>query len=536
MHPEPSLTPQPKQLQTLAEVAAILALFCLFACSPAPSVNETHYLIKAKHYWDPTWCARDHFLQTADAHEVFYWTCGWLTRFLSLASTAWVGRLITWLLLAWSWQRLSWAILPQRWLALLSAGLFLLFLKRGHMAGEWVVGGLEAKGFAYVFIFLGLEALIRDRWRWVFPWFGLAAAFHVIVGGWAVLIGFLVWLVLWWRGDFSGKRTAVAELSRSLMIGGLLSAPGLLPCLWLNRGTSPEIVAEGNLIYVFVRLQHHLVISSFAPAFWWRHGLLIVATLLIAGAIGRQHKPQRLFLFACGCVLLVFVGIAIDRATPWLGRAVAAGYLRYYWYRMSDAVIPIVLSCSLLWWWNTWRSQGLRVFGASIAVLAIAWNLGDIAWQRHVVQVPESMFTWLKDKPLDTLSRRDYYTHWLACCRWVREHTEPTDLFVTTSTPASFVWHAERAEVMSWKNAPQDAQGLVDWLKRYENVRNQKKLHTPEIDITLPLPIRWQAVAKQYNAQYVVIERRKEPLPGWSRVYPNANESNPTFAVYRVPE
>jgi hypothetical protein len=107
---------------------------------------------------------------------------------------------------------------------------------------------------------------------------------------------------------------------------------------------------------------------------------------------------------------------------------------------------------------------------------------------------------------------------------------------MTTSTPASFVWHAQRAEVMSLKNAPQDAQGLVDWLHRFEDVRNQTKLHPPEIDSELPLPLRWKKVAEKYQAKYVVIERRKEPLPGWLRVYPDAQENNPTFAVYRLPE
>ena len=40
-----------------------------------------------------------------------------------------------------------------------------LLIERFHMAGEWVIGGVEAKGFAYVLVFLGLEAVVRNRWN-----------------------------------------------------------------------------------------------------------------------------------------------------------------------------------------------------------------------------------------------------------------------------------------------------------------------------------------------------------------------------------
>ena len=105
------------------EVLLIFALFFAVAGSAAPDVNEAHYLAKARHYWDNSWCPSDFFLGSADAHTVFYWTFGWLTRFISLNATAWVGRAVTWLLLAWAWRRLSMAIVPLPWTSLLTAGL-----------------------------------------------------------------------------------------------------------------------------------------------------------------------------------------------------------------------------------------------------------------------------------------------------------------------------------------------------------------------------------------------------------------------------
>ena len=83
-----------------AEVLLIFLVFLVHGAWPVPEVNETHYLSKAKHYWDPTWCANDFFCATADAHQVFYWTFGWLSRLVSLPAMAWIGRGITYLLLA----------------------------------------------------------------------------------------------------------------------------------------------------------------------------------------------------------------------------------------------------------------------------------------------------------------------------------------------------------------------------------------------------------------------------------------------------
>src|SRR3954454_17213813 len=161
---EPTLSGRKRYALAALEVAAIFLIFFLFAGSVPPDGGESHYLVKAKHYWQPAWCAGGLFLVSRDAHATFYWTFGWVTRFFSLAVTAWFGRLISWLLLAWSWRRLSWAVVPRPLMSLLSAGLMLFFLRNFHLAGEWIVGGIEAKCFAYVLVFLALEAMALGRW------------------------------------------------------------------------------------------------------------------------------------------------------------------------------------------------------------------------------------------------------------------------------------------------------------------------------------------------------------------------------------
>ena len=99
-------------------------------------------------------------------------------------------------LLAWAWRRLSFALAPRRWLAPLTAVFFVAMIQHGNLAGEWVIGGMEAKGFAFVLVFLGLEAFVRDRWQRAWLLLGAAAAFHVLVGGWAAVAVGIAWLLL----------------------------------------------------------------------------------------------------------------------------------------------------------------------------------------------------------------------------------------------------------------------------------------------------------------------------------------------------
>ena len=98
--------PEPRRAavrwRAACEIGLIFLVFFLQAAWPVPDVNEPHYLGKARHYWDPAWCANDFFCASADAHQVFYWTFGWLTRYFDLPAVAWIGRVLTWGLIAYS--------------------------------------------------------------------------------------------------------------------------------------------------------------------------------------------------------------------------------------------------------------------------------------------------------------------------------------------------------------------------------------------------------------------------------------------------
>ena len=181
--------------QAILETLLIFAVFCLQGAWPVPEVNEPYYLGKAIHYWNPQWAASDWFLHTADTHAVFYFSVGWLARLLKPAAFAWTVRLLIWALLAWSWQRSSRAVVPRAWASVLTATLFVFLLQHYNLAGEWVVGGAEAKGFSFALVFLALEAMVEGYWNRMWILLGLATAFHILVGGWAAIAAGAVWML-----------------------------------------------------------------------------------------------------------------------------------------------------------------------------------------------------------------------------------------------------------------------------------------------------------------------------------------------------
>ena len=248
-----------------------------------PEVNEPYYLGKAIHYWNPHWASSDWFLQTTDTHTVFYFSVGWLALFLTPTVFAWTLRLLTWALLAWSWQRLSRAVVPQAWISVLTATLFVFLLQHYNMAGEWVIGGAEAKGFAFALVFLALEALVEGYWNRMWILLGVATAFHPLVGGWAAIAAGIVWLLRGWDSSAAngGGQTAVLSPRSCFRVDApsiafLIALPGLLPAMLMNRGADPATVRRAAEIYVFERFPHHL-----NPANFWADGFVLPFLLLV---------------------------------------------------------------------------------------------------------------------------------------------------------------------------------------------------------------------------------------------------------------
>ena len=246
----------------------------------------------------------DFFCSTGDAHAVYYWAFGWVTNLgLSLDAVAWIGRVATWLLLAIAWRGLSYSLIPRPWLAVLSAQLFVMLTEQAHMAGEWIVGGVEAKGFAWALVLWVLQKLVLGRWNLACILLGIATSLHVLVGGWGAICLALVWFFP------PGRRPALPLVGA--IVGTVLAIPGLYFAGTLNAGVEASTIAEANRIQVFERLPHHLLPAAFQTGYVPRHLLLwalfAVLCLMTPAAEGNRFFRQ----FVAAAIGLALVGFVL---------------------------------------------------------------------------------------------------------------------------------------------------------------------------------------------------------------------------------
>jgi hypothetical protein len=514
--------PRQPLAQRLAEVLLIGLVFFVVAGDPPPGVNEPHYLCRLKHFWNPDWCAADLFLESTDTQVALIWTFGWLTRWLSLSATAWVGRVVAWALLAWAWQRLSWRLVPRPLASILSAALFVTLTALAHLAGEWVVGGMEAKCFAYFFVLLSLHEMIDRHWNAVWFLLGTACAFHPLVGGWSGIVCVGIWLL--------DDRRQVSALSMlpGVVAGGLIALIGIVPALMLTRNVPADVVAESARIYVFERLPHHLALLSLPQeeiAFRFaRHAALIVVLwALMRGANGLVESApslRRICQFAWGAVILALAGLVIEivlRNQP----LIAARLLRYYWFRLTDFAVPMAVAiyAVAIITAGLKRRRAWAAWMLTAAILFVVVPMSSIARQRALDPIP----------PAD-LKARDYEA-WVDACDWIAENTPANAVFLTPRSSQSFKWRTGRPEVATRKDIPQDAGSMVEWHRRMKNIFSREVNGLIEwFDSPGELGTeRVRELAKQYGFDYVLTDNN-QPL-----ALPIAYQ-NDAYAVYRIQE
>ena len=489
----------------VGEVAWIVAIFFLFGSGASPEINEPHYLIRAKNYWDPTFCARDFFLSSQDAHAVFFALFGWITRWLSLPAAAWCGRFVGWTLLAAAWYRLSSSVTPRRGLSLLTATIWVTLVQRCHMSGEWITGGVEGKVVAYALVIWGLSYWVQGRYVWTWILEGAAASFHVLVGGWAVMMTF-----------FAAATSPVEERGgylRSwpgLVLGAACSLAGILPAMQLYADVAPNVAQQAAEIYVFHRLPHHLLISEFNPLFVLRHVALIVVFAILWNPARRDVRFARIGRVVWGAVVLAIVGVVMEIATAdstWAARA-----MRYYWYRASDIFVPLGVALAIGLLWLRYASKRPRpAFVVLVSIVALlAGNLLMTVNDLHFRAVPAA------DRQ-GGLRDRIQLSDWQDVGSWVRTHLPQDALCLTPSDHQTFKWYAHRAELVTWKDVPQDASSIVDWSNRLTRVRSWRQSESSE-DAERQL----RDIVQDYGVDYLIVRRPSNAfLPPWPVLYQN---------------
>ena len=453
----------PPRWFTPAVLAAGFVTYSLVQ-APPPGVNEPQYLGKARHWWDRTFCPADFFLDSSDPHAVFGAIVGPLTLGGNFVAAAVAARAAALTLLAVGLADLGGRLCSRPWAVLWAGAAFLVLHSLGNLSGEWVVGGVEGKVFAY-----GLLALAAGRWLSgtrggriaASALAGAAVAFHPVVGGWGVLCGAAAALVPWVRARPAVDLPRAKRFALRSAVFLACAAPGLIPAL-ITLGGSGGVAA--TVVQVYGRLAHHLDPLRFTPLAWAALAHLLVGWLLVRRwAFGGSdpegpHAPAEAWWTrtVLAAVLLADVGLLAGLRTvppelsPWT--PLRAAVLKFYPFRLADVLVPLAAAFAC--------GAGVeRLLARLPAAGRWAARSGIVGLYALALAVPHY------DRVPEGEASRER-ADFADAARWCDAHLPADAVVLTPTRSVGFLWWGRRAQYVTRKNCPQDAAGIHEWDRR----------------------------------------------------------------------
>jgi hypothetical protein len=250
------------------------------------------------------------------------------------------------------------------------------------------------------------------------------------------------------------------------------------------------------------------------------HVLLAIACGVTYRLLPVSSGERRLRWFVIAAVMLAVAGCVVAWATADEQRT-AARLLRFYWFRMTDVMLP--LGMALAWvGYGYWRAHRPGAIGAccllAAAALATA-HLGSAALTNAGL--------------LSERSASPSEVAWRQTCQWVRHHTPQDACFLTPRLQSTFKWHAQRSEVVTWKDIPQNAAGIVEWWDRMQAVHVEGRPGSRDYRWLGSLaehgPERLRELGQTYNADYLLV-------PSQPSLNLPAEHRNEWYTVYRLKE
>ena len=414
--------------------------------------NEADVLPLARQFFDRSWLPADWYLNLRPDYRILFdWMAGFFLSKFGFQTVSLFGSLCEYFCFAIALDFFYRTI--QLKLPYCLAALLLFLSHQSLVAGEWMVGGLETKAFAYIFVLLSISFSIRKQPLPAFFCAGAGFSFHPLIGFYSFFCLYLGLICV---------TTSKQEIFRTFKHVWIFFVSGIVGLYSVFQQMSLSIADRAEQawkIYVQIRLPHHLY-----PAVWigddWKWILLGSALFLVAVFIFNPLRGK-VFLpaYTLGSICLFLAGLCIY----WIGNI---SWLRFYWFRLADVMVPFMMPLILFGYLSHLElkqagknetlhalenklSAAPKYSSAIILILVVLISLVNFV---GTVQINKTQQLADQDE--------------MSMLTWISTNTPRDSVFLADPMLSDFYLVAQRSTFCSYKHLPSYADEILIWFDR----------------------------------------------------------------------
>jgi hypothetical protein len=502
--------------------AIFFTLLFLYLWDDILSGNEAQTLANVFHFAHPEWLKNDWFLSLDTVYRIPFNVILYpLAKLFPLPVLAITGRIVLIFLMSYALTELFEEI-P---LSVGAAALFTLitFRMKGMLAGEDMLWHVEAKVLAYIFVVLAITAFLRQKHLRMWLFFGAAATFHPLVGGYSVIsLGFIYFFLE------KDEQIGIFKKSPFFLLTGW---PGIGIVLYNLVTSSSASGGVSDLLYV-ARHHHHMVPTHFIrhvhKAFpeWMDISIIVgnVAFCLIVLGIAffvlrRGEVRKKLLLYTAGSAVIFLIGLLLYFTGQY-------HFLKYYIFRFPDVILPFTAYLLFFNALDHWILNKKPILSRAVAAAILLATGGLFAIQTYQIAAENQAIAY-----------RSESAEKIRLYRWIRSETPPQSKFIISPFIDNFHIAAERAQFVTFKHIPQNERDVMEWYRRLVQLNGGSEFYDGIISFRLPdLQQTYNAlsdevllsIAGRYGMDYYIGPADRDgSLP---RLYATEN-----FGVYGLP-
>ncbi len=488
-------------MNDVVKVLSLVTIIFISQFMPIVEYNEMDVIPYGYALFNPDWLSSDWYLNLEILYRFpFGYISGFFVALFGFIPTIFYGRIISYIFFSYACLSLIKTTKTNFVLGCVWLMVFLTFFPNGMYSGEWIIGGLETKVFAYSFALLALRAALEKKYGPTFLYSGISLSLHLLIGGYHLMCLFAV-LRLQAALDSQVIRDMLNK-SYLFLIGGFWGIIGISS--YLFNPVSQEISKLAWDVYVQVRVPYHVLPKLYFEA-------LVVPFLfsffnLVTVFYIKKEELKYLSSYILVATAISGLGVLIY----WFGDQ---ALLRYYFFRFNDAIQPLLTILILASLGTDKLEQLGRILKIPerLNVRLPAILLLGITVFFVIKKVPNIQKLMSTDSyKISEIQKRSSVDFEMS--EWINSNTPATSVFIVPIDWETFYMEAERPLFVSWKHAPQRAHDLVEWYKRIQLLNKGEDLMSKNID-------HRKVVARNYKKLTdVEIVNIKEQYPEVSHV------------------